>query len=1035
MPALPQCDATYPVFDQNGAPAADTLVTVKKVVDANGNSLLLGPLAVFTDSSGVLHVTLPQGSTAYLSARASGLWNCNGGVPFAVPAAASGDLVPLSAPPGTFVVVPPLTLSSDVLAIQKASASQDGYLSAADFARFDAATAPQGVTSFNAREGDVVSQAGDYSAFFLSHSGGTLTGPLVLPDNPTPAALDAVTRNYVDGKFASGIPGVATFNGRTGAVLPDNALDYSVFSSSAKGMAPAAPAPSGKFLRDDATWAMVSSRFPGTVWLTDYNASGSINRYAGSITSGTTTLTLTGSHDFIINQGILVKGAGSSGGNLLTKVVAVSGTQITLQDAASTGIGAITNNVQHDDTVALQTAVDDAFAAGGQTIFCPPGFYRLNGPFTDINSIIKVPFNINYPPGSALPTVAIGLIGYNQPFPGYGAPGPTTGVVFQTDKVGTDTNSCMIACAAWDPSESVTTCSNITIYCKDITWRTYDNPNISGVDMGMCGNAIFENVVVDTGLGNVSMTTQPSHGTFGLRTPRVSTGMAMDAFDHVYVLGYGIGIIFAEQFRSDWFSVMRCNIGMQAAFSYHPAWGIGLISECPTGIVFTDRQSVDFSLDIQPGAPGNWYSPLPGRDLVDSTNKCTGVIKYARVEGMTGNRGVVSVTGMLNCSLVSLDGLASSIRGGTTTIDSVSIKGLTIVNSLEMFDGSVNQLVLIGAADSADPGFRALEIANSGADITPPVISSVSASAGSTGATITWTTNETADSQVEYGTTTGYGSLTTLDPTLVLLHSVSLTGLTASTGYHYRVKSKDAAGNLATSSDFTFTTSAAPSTERAELWNGGAGKEYAALSTGIKSGLVSYWDCNDATAAVATDSQGTNVLSDSGSVPSVVGQLNQAFHFTGAGSQCKASSTSTGLSPGNTSFTLACWVSLDDLTADQHIITKSNGGSDEYILQFTHTGSLDRLQFTIRHLSSYVSVTANNFGLPTAGSWMFVVAWFNQSTNTLNIQVNNGTPDTQSISAGGVDANAAPFFFGSYSGSVFARCRLDAAGYWSRLLT
>ena len=39
-----------------------------------------------------------------------------------------------------------------------------------------------------------------------------------------------------------------------------------------------------------------------------------------------------------------------------------------------------------------------------------------------------------------------------------------------------------------------------------------------------------------------------------------------------------------------------------------------------------------------------------------------------------------------------------------------------------------------------------------------------------------------------------------------------MSGLSASTLYHYRVKSKDAAGNLATSDDFTFTTMASPDT-------------------------------------------------------------------------------------------------------------------------------------------------------------------------------------------------------------------------------
>ncbi|HEY3016693.1 MAG TPA: DUF4082 domain-containing protein, partial [Nocardioides sp.] len=95
-------------------------------------------------------------------------------------------------------------------------------------------------------------------------------------------------------------------------------------------------------------------------------------------------------------------------------------------------------------------------------------------------------------------------------------------------------------------------------------------------------------------------------------------------------------------------------------------------------------------------------------------------------------------------------------------------------------------------------------------DTTPPVISGAQATGiGDTGATITWTTDEASDSQVEYGTTTSYGSSTTLDPALVSGHSQPLTGLSASTLYHYRVKSKDAAGNPATSADATFTTAAA----------------------------------------------------------------------------------------------------------------------------------------------------------------------------------------------------------------------------------
>jgi phosphodiesterase/alkaline phosphatase D-like protein len=96
----------------------------------------------------------------------------------------------------------------------------------------------------------------------------------------------------------------------------------------------------------------------------------------------------------------------------------------------------------------------------------------------------------------------------------------------------------------------------------------------------------------------------------------------------------------------------------------------------------------------------------------------------------------------------------------------------------------------------------------------PPVISNVaSTNVTSSGSTITWVTDEPADSQVEYGLTTAYGITTPLDTTLTQDHSVTLSGLNANTTYHYRVKSKDAAGNLAESGDYSFTTAPTPDTQ------------------------------------------------------------------------------------------------------------------------------------------------------------------------------------------------------------------------------
>ncbi len=92
-------------------------------------------------------------------------------------------------------------------------------------------------------------------------------------------------------------------------------------------------------------------------------------------------------------------------------------------------------------------------------------------------------------------------------------------------------------------------------------------------------------------------------------------------------------------------------------------------------------------------------------------------------------------------------------------------------------------------------------------DTTPPTISGVATTnTPSSSAIIAWTTNEAATSQVEYGFTASYGQITNLDQTLVLTHSLGLSSLQRDTLYHYRVRSRDAAGNEAIGNDNTFRT-------------------------------------------------------------------------------------------------------------------------------------------------------------------------------------------------------------------------------------
>jgi hypothetical protein len=107
-----------------------------------------------------------------------------------------------------------------------------------------------------------------------------------------------------------------------------------------------------------------------------------------------------------------------------------------------------------------------------------------------------------------------------------------------------------------------------------------------------------------------------------------------------------------------------------------------------------------------------------------------------------------------------------------------TIKGITYA----LFDGGAGNYVATYAADT-----------------TPPAISSVSATPHGDGtATIAWTTDELADSRVDYGTSSGALASNVSSPTLTLSHSMTLTGLASATTFYYRVTSADASSNSAT---------------------------------------------------------------------------------------------------------------------------------------------------------------------------------------------------------------------------------------------
>ncbi len=203
-----------------------------------------------------------------------------------------------------------------------------------------------------------------------------------------------------------------------------------------------------------------------------------------------------------------------------------------------------------------------------------------------------------------------------------------------------------------------------------------------------------------------------------------------------------------------------------------------------------------YALDMLPfiSTSDNATSSGNGEQVADNTvPKISGVSSSATTSTFTitwtTNK---KTTGQVIYGTTEDYGMFSSKEKDLVTSHSVELTGLdedtTYHFQVVSEDADGNE------ATSSDNQFTTL----AGEDTTPPVISGISDTAAAGTATVTWTTDEKATSQVNYGLTEDYGSSTTADSQLVTSHSVSLSGLEGSKKYYYKVISKDAAGNEAT---------------------------------------------------------------------------------------------------------------------------------------------------------------------------------------------------------------------------------------------
>lgn len=205
-------------------------------------------------------------------------------------------------------------------------------------------------------------------------------------------------------------------------------------------------------------------------------------------------------------------------------------------------------------------------------------------------------------------------------------------------------------------------------------------------------------------------------------------------------------------------------------------------------------------------ASGNGMANLPPTDYCSASDAGPTISIATPINNATlsGSYEITVSTGTSNPPIKSVEYYIDDVSIGSST----SASTFPLNYSFNTLSVGGHKLTAIGTDQNGDTANASITInvENSSSEIS---ISSLgTANLTTTGATIGWATSIPTTGKALYSTATGGPYITTLDSSLKIVHSVTLTGLSPNTKYYYKVISDDDSGGSASSEEKSFTTPA-----------------------------------------------------------------------------------------------------------------------------------------------------------------------------------------------------------------------------------
>lgn len=200
-------------------------------------------------------------------------------------------------------------------------------------------------------------------------------------------------------------------------------------------------------------------------------------------------------------------------------------------------------------------------------------------------------------------------------------------------------------------------------------------------------------------------------------------------------------------------------------------------------------------------------------------------------------------------------------------------------------------------------------------------------------------------------------------------------------------------------------------------------------------GLVACYDLEESSGS-RVDAWSTHDLTDNNTVGSNTGIVGSAADFVAANTEWLSIADNAGMSLGSDSpFTLAAWVYPTSSGSKKVAIDKgtSDGSENNHEFQLLYS-ELNRFQFNVGDDVGFGSAYPTT--IYSINNWYFLVAWHDPDSDTVNLQIDNGTV-TSAAWADGTFNSTGDFAIGRRGSNalVYWNGRIDQAVYWKSLVS